>query len=144
MSTATLAPIPRKTLFLHLFLFVMTLFSTWFVGAGGFSLVELWLAGMLGADVGSYFPKLARDGLFYMTSIMAILLSHEMGHYLMARRNRVNASLPYFIPMPFLLFGTLGAVILMKGRIRSRNALMEVGAELDQLFDDILAQVPEA
>jgi membrane-associated protease RseP (regulator of RpoE activity) len=59
---------------------------------------------------------------------MAILLTHEMGHYLMARRNRVSASLPYFIPMPIMLFGTLGAVIVMKGRIRSRNALMEVGA----------------
>ena len=123
-----LPPIPPKTLFIHLFLFAMTLLSTWFVGAGGFALAELWYAGMLGAKVDAYFSSMAIDGLYYMSAIMAILLSHEMGHYIMARKNRVNASLPYFIPMPFLLFGTLGAVILMKGRIRSRNALMEVGA----------------
>lgn len=124
----TLPPLPPKTLFIHLFLFMMTLFSTWFVGAGGFALIDLWYAKMMGLDVDGYFSSMAIDGLYYMVSIMAILLSHEMGHYIMARRNRVNASLPYFIPMPFLLFGTLGAVILMKGRIRSRNALMEVGA----------------
>ncbi len=63
-----------------------------------------------------------------MVFIMAILISHEMGHYLMARRNRIEASLPYFIPLPIGPIGTMGAIILMRGRIRSRNALMEVGA----------------
>jgi membrane-associated protease RseP (regulator of RpoE activity) len=129
MSAPGLPPPPQKgRLFIHVFLFVMTLFSTWFVGAGGFGLIELWLTSILGADVMPYFQEMAANGLVYMASIMGILLSHEMGHYLMARKNRVDASLPYFIPMPFLLFGTLGAVIVMKGRIRSRNALMEVGA----------------
>lgn len=122
---------PKRTgskLGLHLFLFAVTLFTTWFAGAGGFGYVELWIASVMGAEVGAYLSAATRDGLFYMGSIMGILLTHEMGHYVMARRNQVNASLPYFIPMPFMLFGTLGAVIIMKGRIRSRNALMEVGA----------------
>ena len=126
--SASLPPIVSRKLYLHLFLFAMTLLSTWFVGAGGFGLIQLFLAGVMGEKVGPLFSRLASEGLVYMGAIMAILLSHEMGHYVMARKNRVNASLPYFIPMPFLLFGTLGAVIVMKGRIRSRNALMEVGA----------------
>ena len=42
-----------------------------------------------------------KNGFIYMASLMAILLSHEMGHYVMARHNRVDASLPYFIPFPF-------------------------------------------
>ncbi len=70
------------------------------------------------------------NGVVFAASVMGILCAHEAGHYLMARKNRVDASLPYFIPVPpfFSLFGTLGAVIVMRGRIRSRDALMEVGA----------------
>jgi len=61
--------------------------------------------------------------------LMAILLTHELGHYFAARHHRVPASLPYFIPLPLLSpFGTMGAVIAMRGRIRSRNALLDIGA----------------
>src|SRR4029453_13583398 len=43
--------------------------------------------------------------------------------------HRVEASLPFFIPLPVLSpFGTMGAVISMPGRIRSRNALVDIGA----------------
>ena len=58
---------------------------------------------------------------------MLILLCHEMGHYVMARRHRVPASLPYFIPLPFGPFGTLGAVIRMRGPFYSRRALFDIG-----------------
>ncbi len=107
---------PRSTLppwFNH-FLFVLTLFSTFVVGTTG----------------GSSWGEAITNGVLYMASIMGILFCHEAGHYVMARINRVPASLPYFIPAPpFLgIFGTFGAVIVMKGRIRSRNALMEIGA----------------
>jgi membrane-associated protease RseP (regulator of RpoE activity) len=119
----------RPSYFMHIFLFVMTLFSTWFVGAGGLDAAQLFvLSVFINPEALAVFKEAAQNGLMYMASIMSILLCHEMGHYLMARRNRVQASLPYFIPMPFLLFGTFGAVIVMKGRIRSRSALMEVGA----------------
>jgi len=65
----------------------------------------------------------------YTVPLMAILLTHEFGHYFAARIHRVPASLPYFIPLPLLNpFGTLGAVIGMKGRIKSRNALLDIGA----------------
>ena len=58
---------------------------------------------------------------------MLILLTHEMGHYVTARRHGIDASLPFFIPIPFA-FGTMGAVIRMRSPIQRRNALMDVGA----------------
>jgi membrane-associated protease RseP (regulator of RpoE activity) len=61
--------------------------------------------------------------------LLAILLVHELGHYIAARLHRVPASPPYFLPLPFLsMFGTLGAVITMSDRIRSRKALLDIGA----------------
>ena len=66
--------------------------------------------------------------LLYSGSIMLILLSHEMGHYLTARKYGIEATLPYFIPMPLPPFGTMGAVIKMGGRIPNRRALFDVGA----------------
>ncbi len=70
-----------------------------------------------------------RYGLEFSAALLGILLCHEAGHYVAARRRRIEVSLPYFIPLPFVsLFGTMGAFILMRGRIRSRAALMEVGA----------------
>jgi len=66
-------------------------------------------------------------GAAYAASIMSILLFHEMGHYLQARRYRVPATLPYFIPMPFSPFGTLGAVIRMNNVGADRKALFDIG-----------------
>jgi membrane-associated protease RseP (regulator of RpoE activity) len=63
----------------------------------------------------------------FTVSVLLILGAHEMGHYLMARAHGVEATLPYFIPIP-LGFGTLGAVIRLKGRVPSRDALVDIGA----------------
>jgi membrane-associated protease RseP (regulator of RpoE activity) len=67
------------------------------------------------------------DALFFSVPALLILGSHELGHYFMARAWGVESSLPYFIPMP-LGFGTLGAVIRLKGKIPSRDALFDIGA----------------
>ncbi|MBV9946129.1 MAG: site-2 protease family protein, partial [Myxococcales bacterium] len=65
----------------------------------------------------------------YTASLMAILLAHEFGHYIAARIHRVDASLPYFIPMPLISpFGTMGAVIRMRSVIPTRPALLDIGA----------------
>jgi membrane-associated protease RseP (regulator of RpoE activity) len=65
----------------------------------------------------------------FAVPLLVILLAHEFGHYLAARYHGVPASLPYFIPLPFIgPFGTLGAVIAMPDRIRSKNALLDIGA----------------
>ncbi len=69
------------------------------------------------------------SGWDFALPLMAILLAHEMGHYVAARLHRVDTSPPYFIPMPLIsLLGTMGAVIQMRGRIESRNALLDIGA----------------
>ena len=51
-----------------------------------------------------------------------------MGHYVLARWHGVDTSLPYFIPLPYLGVGTLGAVIRIRSRIPTRNALVDIGA----------------
>jgi membrane-associated protease RseP (regulator of RpoE activity) len=69
------------------------------------------------------------QGWPFAVPLMAILIAHESGHYIAARLHRVPASLPFFIPLPLLSpFGTMGAIIGMSGRIRSRVALLDIGA----------------
>jgi membrane-associated protease RseP (regulator of RpoE activity) len=75
----------------------------------------------------------SRSGLLhalaYTGALMAILLAHEFGHYIAARIHRVDASLPYFIPLPLISpFGTMGAVIRMRSVIPTRRALLDIGA----------------
>ena len=57
--------------------------------------------------------KSAMESLIFSSCLMFILLSHELGHYIVARRHGFALSLPYFLPFPFA-FGTLGAVIRLK------------------------------
>lgn len=72
-------------------------------------------------------PAAVKDSAVFAGCLMGILLAHEMGHYLMARLNGFEQSLPVFIPMPFG-FGTLGAIIRLKSPPRSRDALLRMGA----------------
>lgn len=65
-------------------------------------------------------------GAPFAFSLLAILLAHELGHYVACRRYGVAASLPYFIPAPTLI-GTMGAFIRIRSRIPSRNALFDIG-----------------
>jgi membrane-associated protease RseP (regulator of RpoE activity) len=62
-------------------------------------------------------------------ALLSILLAHEFGHYIAARIHKVDASLPYFLPMPLVSpFGTMGAVIRMRSTIPTRRALLDIGA----------------
>jgi hypothetical protein len=72
-------------------------------------------------------PKRMWGGVPFMTTIMVFFLAHEMGHYLYCRYYGVYATLPFFIPMPLTPIGTMGAVILIRSRIRSRTALFDIG-----------------
>ncbi|MCA2981006.1 MAG: site-2 protease family protein [Myxococcaceae bacterium] len=69
----------------------------------------------------------AVDALAYAVSVMLILSAHELGHFFMARHHGVDTSWPFFIPIPFG-FGTMGAVIRLRGRIPTRDALVDIGA----------------
>jgi Zn-dependent protease len=68
-------------------------------------------------------------GLPFALSFLAVLGTHELGHYLAGRRNGTAVTLPFFIPLPPLIspFGTMGAVISMRGAPKNRNSLAEIG-----------------
>jgi hypothetical protein len=66
-------------------------------------------------------------GLPYALTLMGILLAHEFGHYFVGRYHREATSLPLFIPAPFTLFGTMGAVIFGSGSIKNRRVLLDIG-----------------
>jgi membrane-associated protease RseP (regulator of RpoE activity) len=73
-------------------------------------------------------PRLIAQGATFSASLLAILFSHEMGHYLACRYYKVNATLPYFIPAPpIFLAGTFGAFIKIRSPIPSRRALFDIG-----------------
>jgi membrane-associated protease RseP (regulator of RpoE activity) len=80
-------------------------------------------------EVGDATPPLTDwwRGLPYALSLILILGSHELGHYFAARYHRVNVTLPYFIPLPFSFFGTLGAFIQLREPMRNRKILFDVG-----------------
>ncbi len=74
--------------------------------------------------------QLLTQGLPYAIALMVILGSHELAHYLTARRYRIRATLPYFIPilpLPWFPFGTFGAFIQLRSPIPNRRALFDVG-----------------
>jgi membrane-associated protease RseP (regulator of RpoE activity) len=70
--------------------------------------------------------SIAYGAVFFSLPLLAILGCHEMGHYLVAKRYKVRASLPFFLPsIPPL--GTLGAFISMRDPIPNRRALLDIG-----------------
>lgn len=105
-------------------LFLATMLTTSLVGAEMHGLDPL---GAFDRGVVAGLTTLAA-GWDFALPLMAILLSHELGHYVAGRLHRVDISPPYFIPMPLSLLGTMGAVIRMRGRIAHRDALLDVGA----------------
>jgi len=73
-------------------------------------------------------PMLLYKGLPFAAAVMFVLGSHELAHYLVAKRRGMRASLPFFIPLPFISpVGTLGALIQLKGAIPDRKSLFDVG-----------------
>lgn len=118
---------PPERVRLRVFLFLLTALTTWLAGGWGWN--GALFAWVLGAIPFSTLidPGLARDGLVYGPTILAILLAHEMGHYLACRKHGIPATLPMFIPsIPPV--GTFGAVIRIRGAIPNRRALLDVAA----------------
>jgi membrane-associated protease RseP (regulator of RpoE activity) len=122
----------RRPYFLHLLLFLLTIFTTLIVGARmqdsfdhGQSLFftdeHLFPWRWALAD-----PHRLVLGIPFSASLLAILFAHEMGHFILAVRNRVYATLPFFIPAPTPI-GTFGAFIQIKSPFQSRQALFDIG-----------------
>jgi len=90
-------------------------------------LTVLWAGGMhAGVDILEH-PGQWYLGLPFAVSLLAILLAHEFGHYITARRYGVSATLPLLLPVPNPLLGTAGAVIRMRSPVPSRKALFDIG-----------------
>ncbi len=98
----------------HLILFTMTLMTTTFYGAlhHNVNLLE---------DPWQFYR-----GLPFSLTLLAILGTHEFGHYLMSRYHGVAVTLPYFIPAPSFI-GTFGAFIRIKSIVPDRRALFDIG-----------------
>ena len=111
-------------MWLHVSLFVLTVvFTTW----AGVSHYAGFLSDFSERPLNLSMPAAIVGGLWYSLTILAILGCHEMGHYLACRYYDVDASLPFFIPMPLLLTGTMGAFIRIREPIRSKRMLFDIG-----------------
>ena len=121
---------PRERWLLHALLFALTLFTT--TWAGGVFAGTLPPPGPF--DLGFHFRSAGAlagwvAGLAFSLPLAAVLLAHELGHYLTARRYGIDASPPFFLPMPLWPFfvGTLGAFIRLRSALADRRQLLDVG-----------------
>lgn len=102
----------------NIILFVLTVLSTLIAGSGAFFAFNPFTE-----------PRRILDGIPFAFTLLAILGTHEFGHYFTARAYGASVSLPYFIPAPPpFLFGTLGAIIRMRSPARDRNSLFDIAA----------------
>jgi membrane-associated protease RseP (regulator of RpoE activity) len=123
LQEAHLRRFPRRRLTVPLILFIATCLSTFYVGAAN------WRPQMVGStsDIWQVVTNNWQQGLTYMGAVLAILLTHEMGHFLQTVRYRIPASYPLCIPVPFSLIGTMGAVISMDGMRANRKQIFDIG-----------------
>jgi membrane-associated protease RseP (regulator of RpoE activity) len=81
-----------------------------------------------GSTPWSYIFQHIWEGAPFAAAMLGILFTHEMGHYVACRIYKVPATLPYFIPAPFISpLGTLGAFIMMRGVPKNKRVLFDVG-----------------
>ncbi len=106
----------RKVPYLHILLFILTFISTLLAGAFFQKGINLFRE-----------PWRIYEGLPFASTLMVILLSHELSHYFASKKHHTKATLPYFIPAPSII-GTFGAFIKMKSPIVTRKALIDIGA----------------
>lgn len=116
----------RRRVRLPLALFIATCLSTFWVGAADWEPMNpqkmaTW------PRVGQTIQNNWAQGLTYMGAVLAILLTHEMGHFIMTIRRRIPASYPLCIPVPFNAIGTMGAVIGMEGVRANRREIFDIG-----------------
>src|ERR1700731_2162727 len=128
-------PAPKPRYWLHILLLLATCFTTLVMGARmqynfqrGLPALSFYDDSVPFFPASWAYPHPARllGGVPFMATLMLFFMAHEMGHYLYCRRYGVYATLPFFIPMPTPI-GTMGAVILIRSRIRSRTALFDIG-----------------
>jgi membrane-associated protease RseP (regulator of RpoE activity) len=118
----------RDRIWLHVLLLLFTVFTTTFVGGAHYLSYQLGFSASNATAAVASLTSLPfyLQGLWYSASILAILGCHEMGHYAACRQYGVDATLPFFLPAPLPLTGTLGAFIRIRSRIPSKRALFDI------------------
>lgn len=113
----------KDKIWLHIGLFVLTFIVTTFAGAEWRYGKVIWMEGYDWHDF--------KSGLAFSFPLLLFLTVHEFGHFFTAKKHKVNASLPYFIPLWFLglgpSIGTMGAVIRIRQFIQSRKQHFDIG-----------------
>jgi Zn-dependent protease len=105
-------------------LFVLTIFSVLLAGSiyngvsGPVPNTLLGQAGVILKNIWSGWP--------FALSLLAILSAHEFGHYLAGRAHGTAVTLPYFIPFPFTLLGTMGAFIQLRSLPKNKRGLFDL------------------
>jgi Zn-dependent protease len=126
-SDSEARPVRRRRT-LPLLLFSLTCGSTFLAGVSLWNPADLL---QIAAVDGILFRQVLlahwSDGLQYMLAVLAILVAHEMGHFVAALQHRSPASYPFFLPFPISPLGTLGAVIGMEGSRANRKEIFDIG-----------------
>ncbi len=107
----------------NILLFILTIISVMFTGAQftDTEFVQPFQLSFTG------FINYVLQGWPFAVSLLGILLSHELGHYLVGKSRGEKVTLPYFIPLPLSAFGTMGAFISMKEIPKNKKHLMDIG-----------------
>lgn len=114
------APSPSRPV-VNLVMFIITLISV---------IISGWLSSnepLNTTDPIQVVLKVLQVGWPFAVSLMAILGTHELGHYFAGRAHGVHVTLPFFIPLPFTALGTMGAFISMKDTPKNKRVLMDIG-----------------
>jgi len=122
----TLVSFPQRTSHgksrINILLFILTSISVLFAGA----LYDTGTDPFAGPINFQQILKFLMQGWPFAVSFLAILAAHEFGHYFMGRFHKVKVSLPYFIPFPMSLIGTMGAFINMKEPPRNKKHMLDI------------------
>ena len=119
-------PVPKFTdrVWLHVLLFALTIATTTLAGADHWASFTFSPSHPLPMALTR---SLVVHGLWFSATVLAILGCHELGHYIACRYYDVDASLPFFIPVPLPLTGTLGAFIRIREPIPQKRMLFDIG-----------------
>lgn len=122
ITIGKLPPVKPKGVWVNVILLIATIVTTVLAG------MDLW-ASYSGKGIDSFLSpeNILMGALTFALPLMFILGVHEMSHYYAAKRHGVPASLPFFIPAPFLFIGTFGAFISIRGPIPDRRSLFDLG-----------------
>jgi membrane-associated protease RseP (regulator of RpoE activity) len=117
---------PQRRVVLPIVLFIATCLSTFWVGITGWDPLRVEYTASW-QNVRQLIELNWTNGLAYMGAVLAILLTHEMGHFLQTVKYGIPASYPLCIPVPFNPIGTMGAVIGMDGSRADRRQIFDIG-----------------